>query len=41
MVDIAYAAAMRFWAYPILIILMIAALRSQPYAVRPPGGALA
>jgi hypothetical protein len=41
MVDIAYAAAMRFWAYPILIILMVAALRSQRYPVRPPGGALA
>jgi hypothetical protein len=38
MVDIAYAAAMRFWAYPILVILMIAALRSHSYAVPSPRG---
>lgn len=31
LVDIAYAAAMRFWSYPILIILVAAALRSERY----------
>lgn len=31
MVNIAYAAAMRFWAYPILFILIVAALRSDRY----------
>jgi len=40
MVNFAYAAAMRFWAYPILIILMIAALRSDRYAA-PPSAAVA
>jgi hypothetical protein len=41
LVNIAYAAAMRFWAYPILVILMIAALRSHRYAPPPAGGAAA
>jgi len=31
MVNIAYAAAMRFWAYPILFIMIAAALRSDRY----------
>lgn len=31
LVDIAYAAAMRFWSYPILFILIAAALRSERY----------
>ncbi|HVF83404.1 MAG TPA: hypothetical protein VM913_04445 [Sphingomicrobium sp.] len=29
LVDLAYAAAMRFWSYPILLILVVAALRSR------------
>jgi hypothetical protein len=29
---IAYAAAMRFWSYPILLILLVAAIRSGKYA---------
>lgn len=36
LVDIAYAAAMRFWAYPILLILVAAALRSERYRLPPP-----
>lgn len=31
LVDLAYAAAMRFWSYPILLILAIAAWRTQRY----------
>ena len=31
LVDLAYAAAMRFWSYPILLILVVAALRSDHY----------
>ncbi|WP_114228549.1 MULTISPECIES: hypothetical protein [Sphingomonas] len=31
LLNIAYAAAMRFWAYPILLILLAAALRSDRY----------
>lgn len=34
LVDIAYAAAMRFWGYPILLILAAAALRTERYAER-------
>ena len=30
LVNIAYQAAMRFWSYPILLILAVAALRSRP-----------
>lgn len=32
LLDIAYHAAMRFWSYPILLILVAAALRSRHYA---------
>jgi hypothetical protein len=32
LVNFAYAAAMRFWAYPILLILMAAAIRSERYS---------
>ena len=31
LVDLAYAAAMRFWSYPILLILVVAALRTGRY----------
>ena len=31
LVDLAYAAAMRFWSYPILLVLIAAAFRSQHY----------
>lgn len=31
LVDLAYAAAMRFWSYPILLILVAAAWRTQRY----------
>jgi len=31
LVDIAYAAAMRFWSYPILLIVIAAAWRSRRY----------
>jgi hypothetical protein len=31
LVDLAYAAAMRFWSYPILLILAVAAWRTQRY----------
>jgi hypothetical protein len=31
LVDIAYQAAMRFWSYPILLILVVAALRTGRY----------
>jgi hypothetical protein len=31
LVNIVYAAAMRFWAYPILLILIVAAIRSERY----------
>ena len=31
LVDLAYAAAMRFWSYPILLILVVAALRTRRY----------
>lgn len=31
LVDLAYAAAMRFWSYPILLILIAAALRTRRY----------
>jgi len=34
LVNIAYAAAMRFWGYPILLIVMAAAVRSQRYRPR-------
>jgi hypothetical protein len=34
LIDIAYAAAMRFWSYPILLILVAAALRSRRYIER-------
>lgn len=37
LVDIAYAAAMRFWSYPILFILIAAALRSERYRPSSPG----
>lgn len=37
MVNIAYAAAMRFWAYPILLILIAAAWRSERYRLMGPG----
>lgn len=36
LVNIAYAAAMRFWSYPILLILLSAALRTERY--RQPAG---
>lgn len=32
MVNIAYQAAMRFWSYPILLIIAVAAIRSHRYA---------
>lgn len=32
LVDLAYAAAMRFWSYPILLVLIAAALRSRLYS---------
>jgi hypothetical protein len=31
LLDLAYHAAMRFWSYPILLILVIAALRTHRY----------
>lgn len=39
LMDFAYAAAMRFWSYPILLVLIAAAFRSRHYA--PPGQATA
>jgi hypothetical protein len=35
LVDLAYAAAMRFWSYPILLILAFAAVRSRRYRATP------
>ena len=37
LLNIAYAASLRFWAYPILFIVMAAAWRSDRYAPRAPG----
>lgn len=34
LVNFAYQAAMRFWSYPILLIIAIAALRTPPVAMR-------
>lgn len=39
LVAIAYAAAMRFWSYPILLILIVAALRTQKHASPQPSPA--
>lgn len=36
LLNIAYAAAMRFWAYPILIILVVAAWRTKRYQPQRP-----
>ncbi|MCW3796441.1 hypothetical protein OMW55_01270 [Sphingomonas sp. BN140010] len=36
LMDIAYAAAMRFWSYPILLIVIAAAWRSKRYGSRAP-----
>ena len=39
LVDLAYAAAMRFWSYPILLILVAAAWRTQRYrSLQPTSG---
>ena len=34
LVDIAYQAAMRFWSYPILLIIAVAALRTRRYRLK-------
>ena len=39
LLDVAYAAALRFWSYPILLIIIAAAWRSNRY--RPPAPTLA
>ena len=39
LVDLAYAAAMRFWSYPILLILLVAAYRTTRYQTLPEAAA--